>query len=389
MMDYQRLLSDRARGIKPSGIRKFFDIAAEMKGVISLGVGEPDFDTPWSGAQSGIRAIEKGMTFYTSNWGLLELRQEVAKYIQQRWELDYDPKNEVLITVGASEAVDNVLRAIINPGDEVLIIEPSFVCYTPLVSLAGGVPVAIPTRAENEFRLTAPELLAAITPKTKVLVLSYPNNPTGAVMRREDLEQIAAVLRGTDILVISDEIYAELVYKGEHVCFSQIDGMKERTLVVNGFSKAYAMTGWRLGYVFGPKEILETACKIHQYAIMCASTMSQMVALECLRSCDTDVARMRGEYDIRRLYLLSALREAGFDCFEPQGAFYVFPSIAKTGLSSEAFCEKLLYEQKVAVVPGNAFGESGEGFVRISYSYSMAHLTEAMERLKVFMRQFQ
>jgi aminotransferase len=388
MMDYQKLYSNGVKEVKPSGIRKFFDVVSEMKDAISLGVGEPDFDTPWSGAQNGIRAIEKGMTFYTSNWGMLELRQEVAGYLNRRFGVEYDPKDEILITVGGSEAIDNAFRAYINPGDEVLIPEPSFVCYAPLTTMAGGVPVCLPTTAKDEFKLTPKTLEEAITDKTKILVLPFPNNPTGAVMGRKDLEELGEVIKKTNLIVISDEIYSELTYREPHTCFAEIEGMRERTIVVNGFSKSYAMTGWRLGYAFGPREMIEPICKIHQYAIMSAPTISQMVALECLRSCDDDIARMRNEYNIRRLYVLSALKEAGLSCFEPQGAFYVFPSIAWTGLSSEEFCERLLSEQKVAVVPGNAFGESGEGYVRISYSYSMAHLREAMKRLQIFVEQF-
>lgn len=388
MMDYQKLYSDGVKMVKPSGIRKFFDVVSEMKDAISLGVGEPDFDTPWAGAQNGIRAIEKGMTFYTSNWGLLELRQEVAGYLKNRYSLQYNPKDEILITVGGSEAIDNAFRAFINPGDEVLIPEPSFVCYAPLTIMAGGVPVPIACIAGDEFKLTPKALQAAITPKSKILVLPYPNNPTGAVMGRSDLEEIAGIIKDTDLIVVSDEIYSELTYKEPHTCFSEIEGMKERTIVVNGFSKSFAMTGWRLGYAFGPREMIAPICKIHQFSVMSAPTVSQMAALECLRSCEGDIARMRNEYNIRRLYLLSALREANLSCFTPQGAFYAFPSIGWTGLSSEEFCEKLLKEQKVAVVPGNAFGDSGEGFVRISYSYSMAHLMEAMKRIHIFMEQF-
>lgn len=388
MIDYQKLYSDGVKQVKPSGIRKFFDVVSEMKDAISLGVGEPDFDTPWSGAQSGIRAIEKGKTFYTSNWGLLELRQEIARYINRRFSLDYDPKDEILVTVGGSEAIDNAFRAFINPGDEILIPEPSFVCYSPLAVMAGGVPICLETKVEDEFKLTPQTLQAAITDKTKILVLPYPNNPTGAVMQRADLEGLAEVIKKTNLIVVSDEIYSELTYHEPHTCFAEIEGMKERTIVVNGFSKSYAMTGWRLGYAFGPKEMIAPICKIHQYAIMSAPTISQMAALECLRSCDADIVRMRNEYNIRRLYLVSALKEAGISCYDPRGAFYVFPSIAWTGLSSEEFCERLLQEQKVAVVPGNAFGKSGEGFVRISYSYSMAHLMEAMKRISIFMTQF-
>ena len=385
-MDYNRLLSPAARALKPSGIRKFFDIVSTMEDAISLGVGEPDFDTPWQVRRAGITALEKGRTFYTSNWGLMELRREIARYLERRFQLSYHPENEILVTVGGSEGIDNVLRAVVAPGDEVLIPEPSFVCYAPLTQLAGGVAVPLVTRAEDEFRLTPALLRSAITDKTKLLILPFPNNPTGAIMTREDLQAIADVLRGTDILVLSDEIYSELTYPFRHTSFASIDGMQERTLVVNGFSKAYAMTGWRLGYVAGPRELLERACIIHQYGIMSSPTVSQFAALEALRTGDDDIEHMRNQYNIRRVFLLNRLREIGMDCFEAQGAFYLFPSVRCTGLSSEEFCEQLLREQKVAVVPGNAFGDSGEGFVRISYSYSLTHLKEACDRIEQFIR---
>ena len=374
MMDYNKLYSTKVRGMKPSGIRKFFDIVNTMEGAISLGVGEPDFDTPWKARRAGISSVEKGYTFYTSNWGLLDLRYEISKYMENRFSLSYNPDNEILVTVGGSEALDNVLRAFISDGDEVLVPEPSFVCYTPLVTLAGGKPVAVLTYEENEFRLTPENLKAAITDKTKILILSYPNNPTGAVMHEEDYEAIANVIRDRDILVISDEIYAELTYNTPHVCFASIDGMKERTIVINGFSKAFAMTGWRLGYAAAPKEIMEPVCKIHQFGIMSAPTVSQFAGLEALRSCLNEIEPMREEYNMRRIFLLNELRRIGFTCFEPLGAFYLFPSIAFLGMPCEEFCERLLKEQKLAVVPGNAFGDSGEGYVRISYSYSLSHI---------------
>ena len=387
MIDYDKLISGQAASMRPSGIRKFFDIAAEMKDCITLGVGEPDFKTPWAIREAGIRSLEKGRTFYTSNSGISQLRVAVADYMQRRFSLCYSPDDEVYITVGGSEAIDGCIRALVSPGDEVLIPEPSFVCYHPLTTLAGGVPVPIPLRTEDEFRLTAAQLKAAITPRTKLLVFPYPCNPTGAVMRKEHMEEIAEVLRGTDIIVLSDEIYAELTYGEErHVSIASLPGMAERTVVVNGFSKTYAMTGWRLGYACGPAPIIGAMVKIHQAAIMCAPTTSQYAAIVALRDCDEEVDMMRSEYDMRRRFLMSRFAEMGLPCFTPQGAFYVFPDIRATGLSSEAFCEKLLYEAKVAVVPGTAFGESGEGFVRISYAYSLEHLTEAVSRIDAFIR---
>lgn len=386
MVNYSDLYSERVKIVKPSGIRKFFDIVATMDGAISLGVGEPDFETPWQIRRAGILSLEKGKTFYTSNWGLAELREEIAKHAHERYGLTYDPKKEVLVTVGGSEAIDNALRAFVGPGDEVLIPEPSFVCYTPLTIMAGGTPVALPTVAEDEFKLTPERLRAAITPRTKLLVLPFPNNPTGAIMNREELEAIAAVLRDTNILVLSDEIYCDLTYQGEHVCFAELDGMQERTIVVGGFSKSYAMTGWRLGWAMGPREMMAPICKIHQFGIMSAPTTAQFAGIEAMRSGEDDVQRMRLQYDMRRRYLVEELRDMGLDCFEPMGAFYVFPSIRSTGLSSEEFASRLLEDQKVAVVPGNAFGESGEGHVRISYSYSMAHLREAMSRMRKFLK---
>lgn len=372
--------------MKPSGIRKFFDIVAEMDDVISLGVGEPDFATPWHIRSAGIYSLEKGKTWYTSNAGMPQLREEICKYLKRRFKLDYSPKSETVVTVGGSEAIDMCVRTLVSPGDEVIIPEPSFVCYYPIVSLAGGVPVVVKTLAENKFRITPDELRAAITPRTKLLILPYPNNPTGAVLRREDLEGIAGVLRKTNIMVLSDEIYGELTYNGAHVSVASIDGMKERTILISGFSKAFAMTGWRLGYACGPAEVIAGMNKVHQFAIMCAPTVSQYAAIEAMKNGDDDVSRMVGEYDIRRRLMVESLLKMGLDCFEPEGAFYVFPSIKKTGLTSEQFAEKLLFEKKLAVVPGNAFGESGEGFIRISYSYSVSHLVEALKRIECFLQ---
>lgn len=385
MMDYSKVLSQRAVQLKPSGIRRFFDIASEMKDVISLGVGEPDFKTPWSIRHAGIESLEKGHTWYTANAGLIALRMEISNYLSRRFSLDYDPKQEVFITVGGSEAIDLCIRAIVEPGDEVLVVEPSFVCYDPITRLTGGIPVPIATKAEDSFRLTAQQLQAAITPKTKLLILPFPNNPTGGIMRRRHLEEIAEVLRGTDIMVLSDEIYAELTYGDErHVSFASIEGMKERTIVVNGFSKAYAMTGWRLGYAAGPEPVMKQMVKLHQFAIMCAPTTSQYAAIEALRHCDPDIERMRDEYDMRRRLVVEGFNRIGMTCFEPEGAFYVFPSIRKTGMTSNEFCMKLLEAEHVAVVPGDAFGQSGEGFVRVSYSYSVNHLVEALKRIERF-----
>lgn len=386
MIDYSKVLSERVQAVKPSGIRKFFDLASTMKDVISLGVGEPDFETPWQVRRAGITSLEKGRTFYTSNWGLQQLRDEIAGLALRRYDLFYDPHDEIVVTVGGSEAIDNALRAIVSLGDEVLIPEPSFVCYTPLTTLAGGVPVAIPTVAEEGFKLTPERLRAAITPKTKALILPYPNNPTGAIMNRQELEAIADVLRDTNIVVLSDEIYCMLTYQGEHVSIAQIDGMRERTIVIDGFSKSYAMTGWRLGWAMGPRELMKLICKIHQFGIMCAPTTAQFAGIEAIRTGDDDIIHMRSQYDIRRRFLVSELRSMGLECFEPHGAFYVFPSIKSTGLTSEEFCNRLLQEQHVAVIPGDAFGESGAGHVRISYSYSMAHLREACSRIRDFLQ---
>ncbi len=378
-------LSRRIAEIEPSGIRKFFDVVNEMEEAISLGVGEPDFDTPWHIRDEGIYSLEKGRTFYTSNAGLKELKVEIAKYLDRKFHIAYDYEHEILITVGGSEAIDIAMRAMLDPGDEVIIPQPSFVCYAPCAVLANGTPVIIELKAENEFRLTAEELKAAITPKSKLLVLPFPNNPTGSIMSREDLEEIARVVREHDLYVLSDEIYAELTYgKEPHVSIASLPGMRERTIVINGFSKAYAMTGWRLGYACGPRIIVEQMLKIHQFAIMCAPTTSQYAAVEALRNGDDDVVRMRDEYDGRRRYLLHRFRKMGLECFEPYGAFYMFPCIAEFGMTSEEFAEKLLETEKVAVVPGTAFGLGGEGFIRISYAYSLEDLKKALERIERF-----
>ncbi|MBQ7359378.1 MAG: aminotransferase class I/II-fold pyridoxal phosphate-dependent enzyme [Lachnospiraceae bacterium] len=377
-------LADKVVEIKPSGIRKFFDIVSEMKDAISLGVGEPDFDTPWHVRAEGIMSLEKGKTFYTSNSGLMELRKEICNYIKRTQNITYDPAKEVLITVGGSEAIDIGLRAMLNPGDEVLIPQPSYVSYEPCTVLAGGVPVIINLKAENEFRLTAKELEEAITDKTKVLILPYPNNPTGAIMEKSDLEAIAEVIIKHDIFVMSDEIYAELSYKGDHVSIASLPGMQERTILINGFSKAYAMTGWRLGYACGPRVILEQMTKIHQFAIMCAPTTSQYAAIDALRNGDEDVKMMREEYNRRRRYLMHTFKEMGLECFEPYGAFYVFPCIKEFGMTSDEFATRFLEEEKVAAVPGTAFGDSGEGFLRISYAYSLENLKVAMGRMQHF-----
>ena len=377
-------LSDKITTIKPSGIRKFFDIVNEMEDAISLGVGEPDFDTPWHIRDEGIYSLEKGRTFYTSNAGLKELRTEIVKYIHRTQGVSYDPMKEVLVTVGGSEAIDLALRAMVNPGDEVLIPQPSYVSYEPCAILADAVPVIIELKEENEFRLTAKELRDAITDKTKILVLPFPNNPTGAIMEKKDLEEIAEVVKEKDLFVISDEIYAELTYKEKHVSIASLPGMKERTILINGFSKAYAMTGWRLGYACAPAVIMEQMIKIHQFAIMCAPTTSQYAAVEALKNGDDDVAQMRESYNQRRRYLMHAFQEMGLKCFEPYGAFYVFPCIKEFGMTSEEFAERLLREEKVAVVPGTAFGDCGEGFLRISYAYSLDNLKIAMEKIGHF-----
>lgn len=385
MMDYDKILSGVVKAIPPSGIRRFFDVANEMEGAISLGVGEPDFTTPWTIREAGIYSLEKGHTHYTANAGLMELRRECCNYMKRKYGVDYDPKKEILITVGGSEAIDLMIRAIIEPGDEVLIPEPSFVCYRPCTIMAGGVPVTIETKEEDQFRLLPEQLREKITEKTKLLILPYPNNPTGGVMSRADLEAVAQVLKGTDIMVLSDEIYGELRYGEEgHTPFSAIDGMHERTVVVNGFSKTYAMTGWRLGYALGPAPIIKEMTKIHQYGIMSSPTTSQYAAIEALKNCDRDVEEMCFEYNNRRRLIVDGFRDMGLSCFEPLGAFYVFPCIKSLGMTSEEFCERLLQEEKVAVVPGSAFGESGEGFIRCSYAYSIESIQEALDRIKRF-----
>ncbi|MCI8432657.1 MAG: aminotransferase class I/II-fold pyridoxal phosphate-dependent enzyme [Lachnospiraceae bacterium] len=377
-------LADKIVGIKPSGIRKFFDIVSEMKDAISLGVGEPDFDTPWHIRDEGIYSLEKGRTFYTSNAGLKELRQEVSHYMNRKHGVNYDPIQEVLITVGGSEAIDIGMRAMLNPGEEVLIPQPSYVSYEPCTIMAGGTPVIIDLKAENEFRLTAEELEAAITDRTKLLILPFPNNPTGAIMERKDLEAIAEVIVRHDIFVMSDEIYGELTYTEKHVSIVELPGMRERTILINGFSKAYAMTGWRLGYACGPARIIEQMTKLHQFAIMCAPTTSQYAAIEALKNGDEDIAQMRVAYNQRRRYLMNAFREMGLDCFEPFGAFYVFPCIREFGMTSDEFATRFLEEEKVAVVPGTAFGDCGEGYLRISYAYSLEKLKIAIGRLEHF-----
>ena len=387
MIDYEKILNPTVLyDIKPSGIRRFFDIAASMEGVISLGVGEPDFPTPWHIRRAGIKSLENSKTRYTSNAGLMELREEICKYISRRYKVDYDPKGEVLVTVGGSEGIDGAIRALVAPGDEVIIPQPSFVCYEPIVRLAGGVPVIVELKAENEFRLTAKELRDAITAKTKLLVFPFPSNPTGAIMEREDLEEIAEVLRNTNVCVLSDEIYSELTYGGKrHVSIASIEGMRERTVLVNGFSKSYSMTGWRMGYACAPAPIIAQMTKIHQFAIMSAPTTSQYAAVDALRNGDEDVEHMVAEYDMRRRLIVHGFNKLGMDCFEPKGAFYCFPSIKRTGMSSEEFCERLLLSKKVAVVPGSAFGECGEGFVRVSYCYSTEHIKEALSRIGEFL----
>lgn len=386
MIDYDKIIPERIQSIQPSGIRKFFDIAQQIDGVISLSVGEPDFKTPWAARKEAINILEKGKTAYTANSGLIELRRVIAQYAKDRIETDYDPDGEIIVTVGGSEAIDMAIRALVQDGDEVLVPEPSFVCYSPIVSVCGGTPVPIVTRQEDKFRLTAQALREKITPRTKALILPFPNNPTGAVMRRGDLEAIAEVLRGTDIIVLSDEIYSEMTYNGQkHVSIVQIDGMKERTIVINGFSKAFAMTGWRLGYAMGPRPILKQMLKLHQYCIMSSPTVSQYAAIAAMTKCRGDVEHMIDEYDMRRRFVVKGFNDMGLECFEPEGAFYVFPCIKSTGMTSSEFCEKLIYSKKVAVVPGNAFGASGEGFVRVSYAYSLQHLTTALARIREFL----
>ena len=384
-MNYDELLAPAAKAMRPSGIRKFFDLAAEMPHCISLGVGEPDFKTPWSVRDAGIRSLELGRTKYTANSGLKELRGEICNYLQRRFDLHYKEEN-ILVTVGGSEAIDLTIRAVVQPGDEVIIPEPCFVCYEPITQLTGGVPVHIATRAEDQFRLTADQLRAAITPRTKLLIFPYPNNPTGAVMSAAEMEEIAAVLRETNVLVLSDEIYSELTYGlDRHVSIASLPGMAERTIVVNGFSKSYAMTGWRLGYAAGPAPLVKVMTKIHQSCIMSAPTTSQYAAITALRQCDDQIEMMRDEYNRRRRYVVKALNDMGLTCFEPRGAFYVFPSIQISGLTSSEFCEQLLREKEVAIIPGSAFGASGEGYARISYAYSVDHLQTAMKRIREFL----
>lgn len=384
-MNYDELLAPAAKAMRPSGIRKFFDLAADMPHCISLGVGEPDFKTPWSVRDAGIRSLELGRTKYTANSGLKELRGEICNYLQRRFDLHYKEEN-ILVTVGGSEAIDLTIRAVVQPGDEVIIPEPCFVCYEPITQLTGGVPVHIATRAEDQFRLTADQLRAAITPRTKLLIFPYPNNPTGAVMSAAEMEEIADVLRETNVLVLSDEIYSELTYGlDRHVSIASLPGMAERTIVVNGFSKSYAMTGWRLGYAAGPAPLVKVMTKIHQSCIMSAPTTSQYAAITALRQCDDQIEMMRDEYNRRRRYVVKALNEMGLTCFEPRGAFYVFPSIQISGLTSSEFCEQLLREKEVAIIPGSAFGASGEGYARISYAYSVDHLQTAMKRIREFL----
>lgn len=387
-MNYDTLLNKRAVEMRPSGIRKFFDIASEMKECISLGVGEPDFKTPWSIRDAGIRSLEMGHTKYTANAGLKELRGEICNYLSRRFNLHYDPMTQVLVTVGGSEAIDLCIRAMVEPGDEVIIPEPSYVCYQPITTLVGGVPVALPLKAEDEFRVNPDALRAAITPKTKLLILPFPCNPTGAVMKQEHLQAIADVLRDTNVTVLSDEIYAELTYGDvRHVSIASLPGMAERTVVVNGFSKSYSMTGWRLGYACGPVPVIQMMTKIHQSCIMCAATTSQYAAITALRDCDEEIEHMRTEYDQRRRLVVKAFNDMGLPCFEPLGAFYVFPCIKGTGMTSQQFCERLLREKHVAIVPGDAFGDSGEGYARVSYAYSLAHLQEALRRIRDFLQE--
>lgn len=387
MIDYSKAISKTAMSLKPSGIRKYFDVAQTMEDVISLGVGEPDFYTPWPIRRTAITALERGKTFYTSNSGLIKLREEICAYTRKHTGIEYNANDEVIVTVGGSEAIDLTIRTLIEPGDEVIIIEPSFVCYKPIVQMSGGIPIIIETKEENSFKLKAQVLKEKITSKTKLLILPYPNNPTGAIMTKEDLEPIAEILRGTEIIVLTDEIYSELTYGKEHFSIISLDEMKERTVYINGFSKAFAMTGWRLGYMCGPKEIIKHALKIHQFGIMSSPTVSQYAAIEALTNCEQDVKKMVSEYDTRRRYLVDAFNRIGLSCFTPEGAFYVFPCIKSTGLTSDEFCEKLLYSKKVAVVSGTAFGECGEGYIRVSYAYSQKHLREAIKRIEEFIKE--
>lgn len=382
----EKTLNSTVVNIPPSGIRRFFDIASTMEDVVSLGVGEPDFVTPWHIREAGILSLEKGHTHYTANAGLMELRTEIANYMRRRFDLDYDPKTQVMVSVGGSEAIDAAIRCLVSSGDEVIIPEPAFVCYRPIVQMCGGVPVTIDLREEDQFRLTAQQLRDAITPRTKLLILPFPNNPTGGIMDRQDLEEIAQVLEETNVVVLSDELYAELTYGGKHVSIANIPGMSERTVVINGLSKAFAMTGWRIGFACGPEALVKQMIKVHQFGIMSAPTTAQYAAIEALRSGDNDIENMRKEYDMRRRYILDGFNKLGLTCFEPKGAFYVFPCIRSTGLSSEEFCTRLLEEQHVAVVPGNAFGASGEGFVRASYAYSIKNIEKALDRIERFIK---
>lgn len=388
MIDYNKILNNTIQDVKWSGIRKFFDIANTMEGVISLGVGEPDFPTPWKIRHCAIKTLEKGKTRYSSNWGLSTLREEISNYLTRKYNITYCPENEILVTVGGSEAIDACLRVITDPGDEIIIPQPSYVCYEPITQVCGGVPVIINTKAENDFKVTAKELMEKITPKTKALILPYPCNPTGAIMERHDLEALGEVLKDTNILVISDEIYSELTFgENKHVSPASIDTLKDRTVVINGFSKSFSMTGWRLGFVCGPQPIISQITKLHQFAIMCAPTTSQYAAVEALKSCDEEVQDMIDEYDTRRKIIVKGFNDLGLTCREPKGAFYAFPCIKSTGMTSEEFCEKLLYAKKVAIVPGTAFGDSGEGFVRASYCYSTEHIKEALSRIKEFLEE--
>ena len=384
MMDYSKILNQTVVDLKPSGIRKFFDMLGGLDDVVALTVGQPDFPTPWHVREAGIESLEKSKTFYTSNAGLEELRIEIANYMKRRFSLDYDGLTETFVTVGGSEAIDLAIRAIVEPGNEVIIPTPCFVCYDPIVRLAGGVPVIVETELKDKFKLTAEKLKAAITPKTKMVVLPFPNNPTGAILTKKELEDIADVLRDTNIMVLSDEIYAEMSYAGPHISFASLPDMKERTIIVNGFSKAYAMTGWRLGFLCAPAPLIQQMLKIHQFAIMCAPTTSQFAAVEALRNGDADIEMMTEEYNRRRRYIYDGLKGLGIEVFEPQGAFYIFPNIGQFGMSGEKFCEKLLYDYKCAIVPGEAFGDCGAGFARISYAYSIKHITEALERMEAF-----
>lgn len=386
MVDYEKILPRKVVDLPPSGIRKFFDLLGGIDDVVALTVGQPDFATPWHIREAGIESLEKGKTYYTANSGTVELRREISNYLNRRFALTYSPDDEIVVTVGGSEAIDIAMRAVIEPGDEVIIPTPCFVCYEPIAKLSGGVPVIIETKFEDKFKLTPEALRAAITPKTKMLVLPFPNNPTGAIMTKEELEGIAEVLRGTNIVVLSDEIYAELTYGRRHVSIASVDGMRERTILVSGFSKAYAMTGWRLGYLCAPEPLAHQMLKIHQFAIMCAPTTSQLAAVEALKNGDEDIEMMADEYSRRNNYIYDGLRSIGIESFKPEGAFYIYPDIRKFGLTSEQFCEKLLYEGKCAIVPGTAFGAAGEGFARISYAYSVNHITQALERIEAFVK---